>query len=157
MFFGQRWLALLFLIGSSAASAQPVIDQVRDATRELNITVGTPIVNEQTKKVLNVIDRIPGLMQTIKTYNRKFGNDSVFATRYVDRLPDPDAEDTLVKNYYDVVVVSDSAKQTSRWYSFLVRKDLKNVKYYDLKQGKTGESDDWKKLWPASEFLKQHH
>jgi hypothetical protein len=130
------------------------VDKVRDATRELNITIGTPIENEATREVLKVIDRIPGLSRTIHRYNDRFGNDSVLATRFVDREPDEKAEDSLMKNYYDVVVVADSAKQTTRWYSFLVRKDLKEVRYYDLKNGKTGGIDDWKKIWPASEFLK---
>ena len=137
-------------------SAQSVLQQVKDATKELNITVGTPIENEATRKVLKVIDLVPGLAKTIKLYNARFGNDSVRATRFVDRRPDDRATDTLMKNYYDVVVVSDSAKQTSRWYSFLVRNDLKVVLYYDLKNSKTGTMDDWKKIWPASEFLRKH-
>jgi len=119
----------------------------------LNITVGKKIDNESTRKVLKVIDKVPGLARTIRRYNERFGNDSVHAERYVDREPDETAIDTMLKNYFDVVVISDSANQTSRWYSFLVRKDLKEVRYYDLKNAKTGSMDEWKKIWPASEFL----
>ncbi len=148
-------IALFILVFSSDTYAQgKVVDQVRDLTKKINLTVGTPIVNDTTERVLRVIDKIQGISRTIHRYNERYGNDSVHATRFVDREPDEKAIDTLIKNYYDVVVVSDSVNQTSRWYSFLVRKDLKEVRYYDLKNGKTGNMDDWKKIWPASEFLK---
>ena len=123
-------------------------------TKRVNIHVGSPIENESTKKVLEVIDRIPGLSETISIYNERFGNDSVRATRYVDREPDDKATDPFARDYYQVVVISDSVNQVARWFSFIVKKDLSDVKYYDLKNVKTGSMDDWKKIWPASEFLR---
>jgi len=145
---------LLSVLCSSTSPAQGVVGKIRDAARQTNITVGSPIVNESTEKALKVIDAIPELSETIHRYNERYGNDSVHATRFVDREPDEkNTIDKLIQNYYDVVVVSDSAHQTMRWYSFLVRKDFQEVLYYDLKNGKTAGIDDWRKLWPATEFL----
>lgn len=93
-------------------------------------------------------------MTVIQGYNIRYGNDSVRAMRFVDRLPDDEAPDLLLRDYYNVVVIADSAKHTSLWYTFLVKKDLHGIKYYDIKKSKTTDIDDWKKIWPATQFLK---
>jgi hypothetical protein len=123
-------------------------------TKEINIAVGTPITNDNTERALKVVSRIRGIQKTIRLYNERFGNDSVRALMFVDREPDPKADDNIVKNYYNVVVVSDSVHQVSQWFTFLVRKDFAEVLYYDLKKSKTAEINDWRKIWPALEFLK---
>ena len=128
--------------------------KIRDWTKEVNISVGHPIDNPNTKKALKVIDQIPGLLTTIHEYNSLYGNDSVYAARFVDREPDEkNNDDPLVHNYYDVVVISDSAKQITRWWTFLVKKDFTEVAYYDPKEGKTTDINDWKKKWPATTLL----
>jgi hypothetical protein len=151
----RLFIFFAFIFLSTPSRSQEVLQKIRDATKKFNITVGSPIENDTTKKVLEVLDRrIAPLIFVINRYNQKFGNDSVRAMRFVDKEPDEKSDDPIVKNYYGVVVVSDSAHQVARWFSFLVRKDLEEVKYYDLKNAKTGDIDEWKKIWPASEFLK---
>jgi len=147
---------ILLLVFSSLVTAQvKPLNDLRNVTKGINITVGSPIVNERTERALKVADNIPGLQTTIHRYNERFGNDSVRAVRFVDTEPDEkNTTDTLIYNYYNVVVVSDSAHQISRWFTFLVRKDYNLVLYYDLKNAKTAGINDWKKIWPASEFLR---
>jgi hypothetical protein len=151
------FIFILLLIFVSVLPAQDPITKIRDWTKEINIAVGSPIENENTEKALKAIDKIPGLKYTLHTYNEKFGSDSVHAKRFVDREPDEkNTSDPIVRDYYDVVFVSDSVHQVTRWFTFLVRKDFKEVKYYDLKKSKTTDIDDWKKVWPASEFLQTY-
>ncbi|MDP4220128.1 MAG: hypothetical protein Q8916_06390 [Bacteroidota bacterium] len=146
----QQIFLLLVLI--TISFAQNPVTKIRDKTKQINLTVGSAIDNEGTRKALKAMNKIPEVAATIRRYNRRFGNDSVQAKMFVDREPDEKAQDSLMKNYYEVVVVSDSANQTSRWFAFFVRKDYQEILFYDLKQSKTGGIDDWKKIWPASEF-----
>ena len=146
----------VIIICNSTSFAQQAADQVRDVTKKINITVGIPIKNELTEKALKAVDKVNGLQKVIHRYNERYGNDSVHAHRFVDREPDEKADDPILKNYYNVVVVSDSAEQTARWFTFLVRKDFKEVLFYDFKNSKTPPLDEWKKIWPASEFLREH-
>lgn len=145
-------VAFLFFNCSSSAQVKPLND-VRTFTKRANIAIGSPIDNEATKKVLAKVDQIPGLALVMQGYNERYGNDSVRAIRFVDREPDEKADDPLVRDYYNVVVIEDSANQTSLWFTFVVKKDLKEVKYYDIKKSKTRDLEYWRKLWPATEFL----
>jgi hypothetical protein len=120
----------------------------------IHLDIGTPIDNEATRKILKVVDKIHGLHHTMESYNARYGRDSVYAVKFVDREPDEKAEDSLLKNYYNVIVGEDSIGHTSRWFTFLVNKDLRIIHFYDFKKSKTAGIDDWKKIWPASEFLK---
>jgi hypothetical protein len=149
------FIFFLLLIFSSLLPAQvKPVNKIITQVKDVNIAVGTSIENVNTELALKVADRISGLKKTIHLYNERFGNDSVHASRFVDREPDEKADDNLVKNYYNVVVVADSAHHTMIWFTFLVRKDFNEVLYYDLKKAKTSDINDWKKIWPASEFLK---
>ena len=145
--------AVLFLNCTSGAQIKPLND-VRTFVKRANIAIGSPIDNEATRHVLAKIDEIPGLTSVIQGYNAKYGNDSVHALRFVDREPDEKADDPLVRDYYNVIVIEDSANHTSLWYTFVVKKDLNEIKYYDITKSKTRDLPYWKKLWPATEFLK---
>ena len=152
---GVFFIFILLLIFTSVMPAQDPVKAIRDWTKEVNIAVGKAIVNENTEKALKTVDNVPELAQTIHLYNERYGNDSVHAIRFVDREPDEkNTDDPVVHDYYDVVFVSDSAHQVTRWWTFLVRKDFSEVKYYDLKKAKTTDLADWKKTWPANELLK---
>jgi hypothetical protein len=145
----------LLLIFSTIMKAQDPVNDIRTWTKEINLIVGKEIKNENTEKALKAIDKVPGLKQMVHEYNERFGSDSVHALRFVDREPDEkNTSDPILRDYYEVVFVSDSAHQVSIWWNFLVRKDFNEVKYYDLKKSKTTDIDDWKKTWPANEFLK---
>jgi hypothetical protein len=120
---------------------------------DVHFSVGKAIDNDQTRKALAVVAQIPGVISTMQSYNVRFGNDSVHATTFVDREPDPKADDRLLKNYFNVIVGADSLTMVHRWFTFLVRNDFNEVLYYDPKKGKTMPFDDWKTNWPASEFL----
>ena len=109
---------------------------------------------DKARKALETVSEIKGMSYTMDRYNERFANDSVHATKFVDRDPDPKADDPILKNYYHVVVGADSLTMVHTWFNFLVRNDFKEVLYYDMKKGKTMPIDDWKKIWPASEFLK---
>jgi hypothetical protein len=152
---GIFFIFLLFLIFTSVMPAQDPVTAIRDWTKEVNVAVGKPIVNENTEKALKAVDRIPGLKQMLIMYNAHFGNDSVHALRFVDREPDAKSDDPIVRDNYDIVFVSDSVHQVARWWTFLVRKDFQEVRYYDQKKAKTTDLADWKKIWPANEFLKE--
>lgn len=145
---------LLFFSSLLQAQVKP-IDKMITQLKDVNITIGKSIENDNTKRALGVVDRIRGLKRTIAIYNMRYSNDSVYATRFVDREPDPKADDNLVKNYYNIDVVADSVHHQMHWFTFLVRKDFNEVLYYDMKNGKTADINDWKKIWPASEFLKE--
>jgi len=151
---GVFFIFILFLIFTSVMPAQDAVDKLRDWTKEVNIAVGKAIVNENTEKALKTVDNVPGLKRVIRMYNERYGNDSVHALRFVDREPDEKSDDPLVRDNYDIVFVSDSAHQVTRWWTFVVRKDFQEVRYYDQKKSKTTDLADWKKTWPANEFLK---
>ncbi len=121
---------------------------------DVHFSVGKPIENEETRKALEVVSEIKGVSYTIDRYNERFANDSVHATKFVDRDPDPKADDPILKNYYNVVVGADSLTMVHTWFTFLVRNDFKEVLYYDMKKGKPMPIDNWKINWPASEFLR---
>src|SRR5689334_19883177 len=65
-------LIAAIMIFCSSSYAQKIVDKVVAIPKKVNITVGSPIDNEATRKVLEVIDRIPGLTYTIHRYNEKF-------------------------------------------------------------------------------------
>ena len=153
----KYWYNKIFFIVSLAImfyctplSAQVSVDVHKI---DLHLDVGKPIKNESTERALNVVMNIQGIEHTMRRYNERFGNDSVHATKFVDRDPDPKAEDPLTKNYFNVIIGADSATMVHRWFTFLVRSDYNEVLYYDPKQGKTLPIDDWKNVWPASEFF----
>jgi hypothetical protein len=148
------FIFVLLLVFSSILPAQDPILKLRDWAKSVNLAVGKPIENANTAKALKALDRVPGLNATIKNYNSRFGNDSVYAAKFVDREPDEkNIDDPIVRDNYNIVVISDSAKQITRWWTFLVKKDFREVKYYDQKKAKTADINDWKKQWPATEFL----
>ncbi len=120
---------------------------------DIHFSVGRVIENEETRKALAMVNEINGVGFTMNRYNERFANDSVHATKFVDREPDPKADDRLLKNYYNVVVGADSMTMVHTWFTFLVKNDFKEILYYDMKKGKTMPLDDWKTNWPASEFL----
>src|SRR5947207_6527812 len=72
-----RFFILLAMIFCSSISQGQILDKIKDLPKKVNITVGSPIDNDATKKVLLVVDKIPGLAQTIAGYNARYGNDSV--------------------------------------------------------------------------------
>ncbi len=142
-----------FFFTSCTSNAINIATYTRDATKRINIAVGAPITTDSAIRALNLVEHIPYLTYTIDRYNERFGNDSVYALIFVDKDPDEKADDPLVKNYFNVIVVSDSANHVSRWFSFDVRKDYQEVLYYDFNKSKTAPLDEWKLIWPASEFL----
>ena len=145
-------LAILFCISTSQAQVKtPTVDVHK---LDVHFSVGKAIETEETKKALEVISEIKGVEYTMHRYNERFGNDSVRAVKFVDRDPDTKADDPILKNYYNVVVGADSLTMVHTWFTFLVKNDFKEVLYYDMKKGKTMPIDDWKKIWPASEFLR---
>ena len=143
-------VAMAILFFGSPLHAQVNVDVHK---LDIHLDVGKPIDNEQTRKVLKAVMKIHGIERTMHRYNERYGNDSVHATTFVDREPDPKADDPILKNYYNVIVGADSLTLVHHWFTFLVRNDFKEVLYYDLKKGKTMPFDDWKTNWPASEFL----
>jgi hypothetical protein len=154
IFGGVIFIFLLLLIFTSLLPAQvKPIDKIITQIKDVNITIGSPIVNPNTERALKAVDRIPGLKKVINIYNMRYGSDSVHASRFVDREPDEKADDNVVKNYYNVDVVADSAHHQMRWFTFLISKDFNGVLYYDFKNAKTADINDWRKIWPASEFL----
>ena len=164
----KNWLRLKFLqskkIGIALLAfllcATTSWGQVKTTTNvdvhklDVHFSVGKPIENEETRKALEAVSEIKGVEYTMHRYNERFGNDSVHATKFVDRDPDPKADDPILKNYYNVVIGTDSLTMVHTWFTFLVKNDFKEVLYYDMKKGKTMPIDEWKKIWPASEFLR---
>ena len=150
------FIAVITLQGCSSTSTQGQVKPTTVDVHKLDVhfSVGTPIENEETRKALETVSEIKGVSYTMDRYNERFANDSVHATKFVDRDPDPKADDPILKNYYHVVVGADSLTMVHTWFNFLVRNDFKEVLYYDMKKGKTMPIDDWKKIWPASEFLR---
>ena len=66
-------------------------------------------------------------------------------------------DDPKFKNYpYAIYVGEGHITHTVRWYTFLISKDLKKFRYYDVAEDKIYPLNHWKKLWPATEFLNPH-
>jgi hypothetical protein len=127
--------AILIFTGVTGASAQ-----VEDTAKE--------------NKVLAVVERIPGLAKTIESFSEYYDKDGIRPNLWVERPPNSNANTAIERKYYSVYVGEDHGDHTVRWYTFLVSKDLKKILYYDVSHDKIYPLSHWKKLWPATKFLR---
>ena len=106
-------------------------------------------------KVLSVVEKIPGFTDMMVRFTDHYEKDSIRAIEWVEWIPNPHATAAIERKYYSVYVGEDHVDHTSRWYTFLVSKDLKRLLYYDGANDKIYPASHWKKLWPATKFLKK--
>jgi hypothetical protein len=128
-------------------------------------TSATAQVSEDVQeKVLNALHKkVPELSGVMMRFEEHFQADTSYTNRgdtlryieYVEHGPG-DGWIRGFKNYYYVYIGEDHVDHASRWYTFLISKDLKKFRYYDTQYDKIHALNYWKKLWPATKFLYLH-
>jgi hypothetical protein len=123
------------------------------------------VSDEVQEKVLDALHRkVPELSGVMERFAEHFQADTSY-TNYGDTLhniefveykPGDEGVLTSKRKYYSVYVGEDHVDHTVRWYTFLVSKDLKKIRYYDGAYDKIYPLNHWKKLWPATKFLYPH-
>jgi len=113
--------------------------------------------------VLNIFDKkVPELSGVMSRFTEYYqvdtsyinNGDTLSATEWVEG---PYNVDSPVKNYEYCIYVGEShADHYSRWYTFVMTKDFKKIRYYDGAYDKIYPLNHWKKLWPATKFLHPH-
>jgi hypothetical protein len=127
-----------------------------DSLRDIEDTARAPVEDTTiVNKVLSVVEKIPGFTDMMVRFTDHYEKDSIRAIEWVEWIPNPHATAAIERKYYSVYVGEDHVDHTSRWYTFLVSKDLKRLLYYDGAYDKIYPASHWKKLWPATKFLKK--
>ena len=109
--------------------------------------------------ILTVLDNnVPELGKVMSRFTEHYSTDTSFTNNgdtlsAVEWVEGP-YNDPKFKNYpYAIYVGESHTTHCSRWYTFLISKDLKKFRYYDTANDKIYPLNHWKKLWPATEFL----
>ncbi|MGE5328587.1 MAG: hypothetical protein ACM3KR_03660 [Deltaproteobacteria bacterium] len=93
--------------------------------------------------LLKEVPEIDKFRKDIENNNKS--ND--FKSRFIIRLdssPNPNSTDKYAKDYFEIYVGEDLGDHTSRWNSFLVRQDLKEILVDDVISGEWISLEEWR-------------
>jgi len=146
LFFVLAQVALLFFYKTSRGQ-----ELSSDEATKWDDSILT-IFDKKVPELAGVMSRFTEYYQADTSYSNN--GDTLSATEWVEG---PYNLDSPVKNYQYCIYVGEShTDHYSRWYTFIMTKDFKKIRYYDIANDKIYPLNHWKKLWPATEFLHAH-
>jgi hypothetical protein len=102
-------------------------------------------------------------LRILPKYLRELSNGESRIIIFVNQCPDPEADDSIRRKYYDLYVGEEEQTHTVRLYSFFVSKDLTSVLSYDpvsdryTPMDKIRAGKKWKKDWDEKRrWLEEH-